>query len=89
TENVCEIGITSGLSFAIALIPMIGIKHESSRVQINIRVMSALTLVVFLFLAIVMCFISVEKLNIYYTIVGIIALIYLGVLYSMLKIKDI
>lgn len=89
TDNACAIGVTSGLSFAVALIPMMGLKHENGRMQVNIKVMSTMALIVFLIIAAVMCFISVEKLNVYYIIVGIMILIYLGLIYSMSRIKDV
>ena len=89
TDNACAIGVTSALSFAVTLIPILGLKHESSRMQVNIKVMSTMALIVFLIMATVMCFISVERLNVYYIIVGIMILIYLGLIYSMSRIKDI
>ena len=88
-DNACAIGVTSALSFAVTLVPIMGLKHESSRMQVNIKVMSTIALIVFLIMAAVMCFISVEKLNVYYIIVGILVLIYLGALYSMSRLKDI
>ncbi|MBQ3323991.1 MAG: hypothetical protein IJG81_04015 [Muribaculaceae bacterium] len=88
-DNACAIGVTSALSFAVTLVPIMGLKHESSRMQVNIKVMSTIALIVFLIMAAVMCFISVEKLNVYYIIVGIMILIYLGVIYSMSRIKDV
>ena len=89
TDNACAIGVTSALSFAVTLVPILGLKHESSRMQVNIKVMSTMALIVFLIIAAVMCFISVEKLNVYYIIVGILVLIYLGALYSMSRINDV
>lgn len=88
-DNACAIGVTSALSFAVTLVPIMGLKHESSRMQVNIKVMSTIALIVFLIMAAVMCFISVEKLNVYYIIVGIMILIYLGVIYSMSRINDV
>ena len=89
TDNACAIGVTSALSFALTLVPIMGLKHESGRMQVNIKVMSTMALIVFLIMAAVMCFISVERLNVYYIIVGIMILIYLGLIYSMSRIKDI
>ncbi len=89
TDNACAIGVTSALSFAVTLVPILGLKHESSRMQVNIKVMSTMALIVFLIIAAVMCFISVEKLNVYYIIVGILVLIYFGALYSMSRINDV
>lgn len=89
TDNACAIGVTSALSFAVTLVPIMGLKHESGRMQVNIKVMSTMALIVFLIMAAVMCFISVERLNVYYIIVGIMILIYLGLIYSMSRIKDI
>jgi hypothetical protein len=88
-DNASAIGVTSALSFAVTLIPIMGLKHENNRMQVNIKVMSTLAFVLFLILAAIMCFISVEKLNVYYIIVGIIVLVYLGILYSMSRIKDV
>lgn len=89
TDQASSIGITSGISFALTLLPIMGCKHESSRLQVNIKVLSTIFLVLFLIIAAVMCFITVNKLNIYFIIVGIIALVFLGVLYSMSRIKDV
>lgn len=88
-DNATAIGITTALSIAITLIPIMGLRHENSRVQVNIKVLSTIFLWTFIIIAAVMCFMSVEKLNIYYIIVGIIALLYIGVLYSMSRIKDV
>lgn len=89
TDNACAIGVTSALSFAVTLVPIMGLKQESGRMQVNIKVMSTMALIVFLIMAAVMCFISVEKLNVYYIIVGIMILIYLGLIYSMSRINDV
>ncbi len=89
TDYATSIGITSGLSFALTLLPIMGIKHENRRLQVNIKILSTLFFVLFVIIAGFMCFITTSKLNLYFIIVGIIALIYLGILYSMSKIKDV
>lgn len=88
-DNATAIGVTSGISFAITLLPMMGLKNENGRIQVNIKVLSTIFLLLFIVIAAVMCYMDVNKLNLYFIIVGIIALIYLGITYSISKIKDV
>lgn len=89
TDNALAIGVTTGLSLAITLVPCMALKHENSRVQVNIRVLCTAFTFVFLIVAGIMCFITVQNIVPYLIIVGIIALIFLSILHTLTKIKDV
>ena len=83
--NLCEtkaneivIGIATGVSLAVTLLPMLALKTESTRLDINIRIVSTI-------FAILVCFNTPHKLTIYFIILGLILLTYIGVLYSLIK----
>jgi hypothetical protein len=83
-DKIC--GICSVVCFAGTLIPMIGLKHESSRIDANIRVLS---LVFFILFAIShFCFANFGVRMPYYVIVNSIALlVYIAIAYSLSKAK--
>lgn len=89
TDNATALGITTALSLALPLISIMGLKHENSRTQVNLKVLSTIFLLVFIITAAVVCFVNIKNLSTYYIIVGLIALIYLGIFYSISRIDDI
>lgn len=87
-ENDTLCGIGGIVCFSITLIPTIGIHYNSSRLGINLRVLSALFFVIFFVCN--FCFASLGIKTSYYIICnGIILVIYLAILYKMLDIKSI
>ncbi len=88
-DNATAIGITTAASLALTLIPSMGLKLESGRVQTNVRVLSVVFALIFLVVAIIMCFITSKTIITYYVIEGVIALIFISILYGLIKIKDV
>lgn len=87
-ENDVVCGIASTLCFMATLIPIIGVQYDSSKVGVNIKVMSVLFLVIFLISH--FCFAAICVKMPYYVITnGILLLIYLAILYKMNKISKL
>ncbi len=89
TNNATAIGITTALTLALALIPCLGLELESRRLQVNVRVLCTVFALIFLIVAVIMCFVKSNTITTYYVIEGIIALIFILILYSLTKIKDV
>lgn len=89
TNNATAIGVTTALSLALTLIPCMGLKLESGRLQVNVRVLSIIFVFIFLVVAVIMCFVKSDTITTYYIIEGIIALIFISILYGLTKIKDV
>lgn len=79
------IGITTGVSLAITLLPMLGIKSNNPRLNVNTRIVSTIFATLVLLVNFIVCFNVPQKLTIYFIILGLIILAYIGVLYSLIK----
>lgn len=79
------IGIATGVSLAVTLLPMLAIRTDSTRLDINLRIVSTIFAVLLLIVNFVVCFSTPQKLTIYFIILGLILLIYIGVLYSLVR----
>jgi len=88
TTNDTAIGITSGVSLAVTLLPMMAIRTNDDRLNINMRVVSTIFTAILIVLTIIMCCISVSSLKIYYIISGLILLAFIGALYSLFKASN-
>ncbi|MBR4218752.1 MAG: hypothetical protein IKR71_06875 [Bacteroidales bacterium] len=88
-DNATAIGITTAATLALTLIPSMGLKLENGRMQTNIRVLSVVFALIFLIVAVIMCFITSKTITTYYVIEGIFALIFILILYSLLKTKAV
>ena len=78
------IGIATGVSLAVTLLPMLAIRTDSTRLDINLRIVSTI-FAVLLIVNFVVCFSTPQKLTIYFIILGLILLVYIGVLYSLVR----
>lgn len=85
-DTVC--GITSGLCFLSALLPVMGLSLESGRLKANVNILAILFFVVFLVSHFAFAAFGV-KMPYYIIINGILLLIYLAVIYKMASIKDV
>lgn len=87
-ENALLGAIVSGICFAVTLIPIIGLQYESSRLGVNVRILSGLFFIVFL---ISNYSYALWGINMpYYIIInGIILLVALAIIYKMTKVNDI
>jgi hypothetical protein len=87
-ENAVLGGIVSGICFAVTIIPIIGLQYESSRLGVNIRLLSGLFFIVFFICH--YCYAAWGINTPHYIIVnGFILIINLSILYKMMNIKDI
>lgn len=87
-ENALLGSIVSSICFASTLIPMIGLQYESSKLGVNIRILSGLFFVVFLISNYCYALWGINLPN-YLIVNGIIFVIVLAILYKMMNIKDI
>ena len=87
-ENDYICGIGTSISLTITLVPIVGLKYETGRLGINIRVLSALSFIAFL---ISNFFFASFGINIPYYILtnGIMLVIFLAFFYKMHNIKSI
>lgn len=80
------IGVTTGISLAISLLPMLAIKSDNPRLNVNLRIVSTIFTLLILLVNFIVCFNPPEKsFTIYFIIVGLIILIFIGVLYSLVR----
>ncbi|MGM9698420.1 MAG: hypothetical protein ACI3Y0_07225 [Prevotella sp.] len=87
-DNEIMCGICSTICFIATLIPTIGLVFESNKLGINVRVLSALFLIIFIVSH--FCFAGYGVVMPYYIICnGIILAIYLAILYKISNIKSI
>ena len=87
-ENDILCGIGSGICFVVMLIPMLGLKYQSSRLGTNIRILSTLFFIAFLISN--FCFARYGINMPYYIITdGLLLVIYVAIFYKMQGIKDI
>ena len=87
-ENALLGSIVSSICFASTLIPLIGLQYESSKLGVNIRILSGLFFVVFLISSYCYALWGINLPN-YLIVNGIIFVIVLAILYKMMNIKDI
>lgn len=79
-------GILSGVCFLVTLLPVMGIKVEDLRLQINIRLLAVLFFVVFLISH--FCFaVCGVKMPLYVVVNGLILLVFIAIFYKMQSIK--
>lgn len=87
-ENNLLCGIGSTVCFAITLIPAMGLKYESSRIGISIRIFSFVTLIAF----VISCFCFAKygvTLPHYILVNGILLIIYLAIFYKLQGTKNL
>ena len=85
-DTIC--GIVSLICMVVTIIPLFGIKYESYRLGINLKVLSSITLVILLAINVIYAY-TVIKMPNYLIINGIIVTLYVITFYSFSKIKDI
>lgn len=87
-ENDILCGIGSFICLTATLVPIIGLRYESSRLGTNIRVFSSLFFLIFL---ISNCCFAGFGINLPYYIIthGILLIIFLALLYELQNIKSI
>ena len=87
-DNDVVCGIGSTICFIATLIPTFGVNYESSRLGVNIRILSALFFVIFLISH--FCFAGFGVKMPYYAICnGMILVIYAAILHKMSNIKTV
>ncbi len=87
-ENDALCGACSTICLLATIIPTIGLKYESGRLGINLRILSILFLIIFLISH--FCFAVHGVIMPTYLIVnGILLIIYLAILYNMAGLKEI
>ncbi|MBP5689000.1 MAG: hypothetical protein IK100_09055 [Muribaculaceae bacterium] len=79
------IGITTGVSLAVTLLPMLAIRSSARGLNVNMRLVSTIFVVLVLLVNFIVCFNTPNKLTIYFIIIGLILLTYIGVLYSLIR----
>lgn len=83
-DTLC--GFTSGICFLCALMPILGMKYDDSKIRINISIASSLFLMAFL--VVNFCFAAVGVCLPYYLILnGLLLLILLLVVYKIVSIE--
>lgn len=81
-------GITSGLCFFSALVPMLAIKSYDSKIKTNLNAVCSLFF--FFFLAINICFASLGVVIPYYIILnGLLLLVMVLIIYKIITLKKI
>lgn len=87
-KNDIVCGITSTICFTAVLIPIVGLQYDSSKLGINIKIMSVIFLVVFLISHFSFAAICI-RMPYYIIINGILLLIYIVILDRMNRIKNL
>ncbi|MBR5639911.1 MAG: hypothetical protein IKW83_09125 [Muribaculaceae bacterium] len=85
TSKATTIGITTGVSLAVTLLPMLAIKSGDERLDINIRVVSSIFVTLVLLVNFIVCLNVPQDLIYYFIFIGLILLIYIGVIYSLVN----
>lgn len=85
-DVVC--GIASTICFAVTLVPLLGAQAESTKLTINIKVLSSMFFIAFLISHFSFAAICI-KMPYYIITNGILLLIYAAILYKMQQIKII
>lgn len=86
--NSITIGIATGVSLVVTLLPMFALKTYDTRLDINIRIVSTIFATLALLVNFIVCFNTPHKLTIYFIILGLVILTYIGVLYSLVKSSE-
>lgn len=86
--NVIVIGVATGVSLAVTLLPLLAFKTQNTRLDINIRTVSTIFASLVLLVNFIVCFNTPHKLIIYFIILGLIVVTYIGVLYSLVKSSE-
>lgn len=81
-------GIVSLICMVVTLIPLFGIKYESYRLGINLKVLSSITFVILLVMNLIYAY-TVIKMPGYLIINGIILTLFVISFYRLSKIKDV
>lgn len=87
-ENDIMCGISSFVCFLATLIPTIGLKYESARIGINIRVLSAIFFIIFFISHFSFAAFGV-KMPYYIIVNGIMLTVFIAIIYKMANIKTI
>ncbi len=88
TTNDSIIGITTGVSLAVTLLPMLAIKTDDARLNVNLRLVSTIFTIIVFVINLYVCLNTPSKLTIYFIIVGLVLLIYIGALYSLVRSSE-
>ena len=88
SSNDTVIGISTGVSLAVTLLPMLAIRTDSVRLNVNLRIVSSIFTALVLIVNFIVCFNTPNKLTIYFIILGLILLIFIGVLYSLIRSRQ-
>lgn len=88
-HNAKVIAITTGVALAVTLVSAMALKHENARVGVNIRIISSIFSFIIIAVAAIVCFIKLENLILFFIFIGIILLIFLAIMHSLIKIKDV
>ncbi len=88
SRNDTVIGIATGVSLAVTLLPILAIRTDNSPLNVNLRLVSTIFAVLVLIVNFIVCFSTPSKLTIYFIVLGLILLIYIGVLYSLIKSRQ-
>lgn len=85
-DMIC--GVVSVVCMAATAIPLIGLKYESGRMGVNLRVLSTIALIFFVILNI--AFAALEIVMPYYVVInGLALVVFLVSFYELSRIKDI
>lgn len=87
-HNALICGVVSWVCLTVTLGGAISLSVESSRLSINMRVMSTVFFVAFLIIEAAFAMLGI-KMPYYYIINGILLLLFLGVYYRMAQVKDV
>ncbi len=87
-DNDLMAGIVSFVCFMVVLIPLMGVHYSTSRLGVNIRVLSIIAFIIFIAVNFIYaaCGVSVPS---YVIVNGILLIIYLAVFYKMNGIDSI
>ena len=88
SKNDTVIGIATGVSLAVTLLPMLAIKTDDNRLNVNLRLVSTIFTILVLLVNVIVCFSTPNKLTIYFIVLGLILLIFIGVLYSLIRSSE-
>lgn len=85
SSNATVIGITTGASLAVILLPMLAVKSGNSRLDVNLRIVGTIFAAIVLLINFIVSLSTPEKLTIYFIILGLIILSYIGIVYSLVS----
>lgn len=85
SSKATTIGLTTGVSLAVILFPMLAVKSGNSRLDVNLRIVGTIFATLVLLVNFIVSFSTPEKLTIYFIILGLIILTYIGLVYSLVS----